>query len=338
MFRAEGRLQPPSKSASSPPDIRRARRTQKVEIIGGDARIRGDNRSSELAVLNDEPLASDPAKSPHGLDGWLARGPGALLRRREMQIASDLISNLFGYHLVLVGPAAYVPLLVRSRVLHSSVIVPPNGNGEDFTELPADCPYPVLRAEAGGLPLASDSVDVVLLPHVLEFARDAHVALREAERVLVGEGHLVLMGFNPVGAMGLWRTCLKRKSVAPWNGAFFSTPRIKDWLALLGFDVLAVQSAFFRPPFENRRLLARLGFLETAGERLWPYLGGTYVILAKKRLTTITPVRARWRPRRRLVSVGVAEPSSRSAAEFAGLEPSAKSAKRRRPHLTLVRG
>lgn len=271
-------------------------------------------RSSEQARLRGESSVTGSAASREGLDGWLGHGPGALLRRREMHIASELISNLFGYQLVLVGPSAYVPLLAKSRVLHTSVVVPPDGQAEQKTIPPPDSACAWLRADADALPLASDSIDVVLLPHVLEFARDARGALREAERVLVGEGHLMLIGFNPVGAMGLWRACLKHRGAPPWTGEFFSTARIKDWLALLGFDVVVVQSAFFRPPFENPRLLNRLGFLERAGARMWPYLGATYVILAKKRLTTITPVRGRWRRSRRLVSVGVAESSPRSAA------------------------
>lgn len=276
-----------------------------------------------------------------GLNGWLSRGAGALLRRREMQIASHLISNLFGYQLILIGPPAYIPMIARSRVLQTSVIVPPSCDGigpcevapasDGFTE------YPFLSAHADALPLASDSVDVLLLPHVLEFSRDAHAALREAERTLVGEGHLVLIGFNPLGPMGLWRACLRHRNTSPWTGEFFSLSRMKEWLAVLGFDIVETHLAFFRPPLENRRLLTQLRFLERVGSYCWPHLGATYVILARKRLTTITPVRARWRRQRRLVSVGVAEPSSRLAEKIR--RPDGKSAKSDgRPPASAVRG
>lgn len=245
------------------------------------------------------------------LTAWLSSGPGCLVLEQEIQIASRLLSNLFGYHLVVVGSEAYAPVIQASRILNASIIAPPPAPGHRVA-VSTDAPGPLV-ANADSLPLISDSVDVVLLPHVLEFTENPHDALREAERVLVGEGHLILTAFNPLGAMGLWRSCLRGRRGVPWSGHFFSNTRIKDWLALLGFDVLVTQGAMFRPPFQNRRLLEKLDFLEPVGSRMWPYLGATYVILAKKRITTATPIRPRWRRSRRLVSVGIAEPSSRTA-------------------------
>ena len=255
----------------------------------------------------------DPAAAAaNDMAVWLTSAPGALLLEQEIQIASRLLLNLFGYHLVVVGSEAYAPVIQASRILHAAMIVPPPTQGCPVAISEAG-PRPLV-ANPDSLPLVSDSVDVVVLPHGLEFTENPHAALREAERVLVGEGHLILTAFNPVGAMGLWRTCLRGRRGAPWSGHFFSNTRVKDWLALLGFDVLMTQAAMFRPPFQNARLLEKLAILEPIGSRMWPYLGATSVILAKKRITTATPIRPRWRRSRRLVSVGIAEPSARTSA------------------------
>ena len=171
--------------------------------------------------------------------------------------------------------------------------------------------YPRLVASPDALPVASDSIDVLVLPHILEYAPRVHDALREAERVLLPEGHLLILGFNPWSLFGLWRLVVARRRRAPWKGQFFGLSRLKDWLALLGFDVISTDGYFFRPPLGSEGVMRRLVPLEKAGRRLWPYFAGAYLVVAKKRVTTLTPLRPRWRPHRHLVPVGVTEPSTR---------------------------
>lgn len=176
--------------------------------------------------------------------------------------------------------------------------------------------YPCVRGEPNALPFDADSVDVVLLPHTLEFVAQPHEALREAMRVLVAEGHLVLCGFNPWSLLGV---CARTNAgIVPWRANLLGASRVKDWLKLLGLELLEVRSCFFRPPIRNPKLMARLDFIERCGEsagarRLTAGLSaaaGVYVMVARKRVTTLTPLRARWRPRARLAGVGLAGPSA----------------------------
>jgi hypothetical protein len=105
---------------------------------------------------------------------------------------------------------------------------------------------------------------------------------------------------------------LKRhRQAVPWRGQFLALTRLRDWLALLGFDVLSQDACFFKPPFSNENLLKRLDFLDKVGSRMPVYFSGAYLLVARKRVTTLTPVRPRWRPRRRLVAVGLVGPSAR---------------------------
>ncbi|MCH9670005.1 MAG: class I SAM-dependent methyltransferase [Gammaproteobacteria bacterium] len=244
---------------------------------------------------------------PGSSQPWFEELPGRAILSCELEEMASLLPDLFGYHLVFVGAHPYVSLVDSSRVQHASLI-----DTRSSGQAPVTSELPMVRASANDLPVGSDSVDVVVLPHVLEFEPRPHDALREAERVLVPEGHLLISGFNPLSMLGLWQLA-KRRRGQPWSGKFMSMARLRDWLTLLGFDIVTVRHRFFRPPIGNERFLAKTSRMEAVGTRAWPYLSGTYVVLARKRVTTVTPIRTRWRPRRRLVAVGLAEPSARSA-------------------------
>lgn len=85
------------------------------------------------------------------------------------------------------------------------------------------------------LPFASESIDLIILPHAFEFAENPHMILREVDRVLIPEGQVIISGFNPASLWGL------RQSIGKLTGAYFlpsyaefiGLPRLKDWLKLL---------------------------------------------------------------------------------------------------------
>ena len=221
---------------------------------------------------------------------WYRTPLGRALARVEQARMDEALAGLFGYHLLQVGRIHDCDLLRSSRVSHTAVM---DIGGQ---------PGAAVRGEPEALPLAASSLDVLVLPHVLEFSRHPHEVLREAERVLIPEGHLVLLGFNPWSAWMPVHLALQWRGRAPWCGRFLSVARVRDWLALLGLDVVEVKSYFYRPPLQQARFMERLGFLERVGEALWPPLGAGYVLVARKRVATLTPIRPRWRPRRRLVA------------------------------------
>ena len=232
---------------------------------------------------------------------WLTRCPGSLMVDAERAHLDRVLPDLFGYHLVQVGRLADSNLLSKSRIL-DRVLIEVDGDSS-----PAR--YPVVHGDAAALPIESDGVDVVVMPHVLEFEPEPHEAVREASRVLVPEGYLIITGFNPWSLLGLWRLALRSRATGPWHGRFISPSRLRDWLALLGFDLLEFASHFRRPPLGSQHLLDRFAFLERGAMPLSFAVGATYVALARKRVTTLTLVRPRWRPRRRLAAVGLAGPS-----------------------------
>jgi SAM-dependent methyltransferase len=155
-----------------------------------------------------------------------------------------------------------------------------------------------LAADPMQLPLASQSVDLLVLPHALESTADPHLVLREAERVLIPEGQLVISGFNPLSLWRLRQLIARKGSGAPWDERFIGLLRLKDWLHLLGFELNGGRFGCYAPPFRSRKWLARFGFLEYAGERWWPILGGVYVVRAVKRVQGLRVIAPAWRKER----------------------------------------
>ncbi len=236
---------------------------------------------------------------------WHSLPLGRRLLAGECAQLERVLPDLFGYHLLQLGHPAGADLTGASRIMHRMVM---EGEWSGVGRRHYQAGQAGLIGAAQALPIAADSVDVVILPHSLEFEDGPHQVLREAERVLIPEGHLIVLGFNPWSLWGLWRIALRRSGRPPWCGRFLGTTRLKDWLALLGFDTLEVRYYFFRPPLQSETVMQKLDFLERLGERYWPRFAGAYLLLAKKRVATLTPIKPRWSAQR-LVRAGVAEPS-----------------------------
>ena len=230
------------------------------------------------------------------LNDWYQTPLGARFAAEEKVLLDEILPNLFGYHLCQLGTVGDTPLYSASRITHCFTM--------DISQQPdqvAQCQGTPLM-----LPFATDSVDVMLLPHLLEFTEKPHEILREVERCLIAEGHVVITGINPISWWMLWKLLFGWRRKLPWCGRFYAARRVKDWLALLGFDVEITHHYFYRPPFSHNALLKRTRFLEPIGRKLFRIFGGSYVIVARKRVETLTPIRPRWYSRR--VVPGLVEP------------------------------
>jgi len=244
---------------------------------------------------------------------WLSRPPGSLLLDTERKLLDDALPHFFGYHLLQVGRLGNADLLTRSKISHRVVVEVDGGQNVSG--------YPCLWAESDALPIASGSIDTIILPHVIEFSPRMQATVKEAERVLVAEGHLVILAFNSWSLVGIWRMLFGREGAEPWvpcqGGRFPSFGRLRDWIAVLGFEVILTRRYFFRPPTRMGNLMNHRGssdplrFFDTMGPRFWPFFSGAYLLVAKKRVTMLTLRKSHWRqPKRSLIAVGLGEPSS----------------------------
>ncbi len=211
-------------------------------------------------------------------DHWYETTIGQYLLQHEQNFYDAVVTNIFGFNAVQIG-LPHANLLANSRIpytLHADV-----GSGE-------------LNCESDYLPFAESCIDLLCLPHALEFSHNPHQTLREAARVLVPEGYLLLTGFNPVSAWGLKHLSTKHETY-PWNGQFFTISRIKDWLALLGLEFVEAKFCCYEPPINDEKWLTRFSFMGKLGSKWWPMMGGLYFIVAKKRVVNMTLLKPNWK-------------------------------------------
>lgn len=210
---------------------------------------------------------------------WFETPLGQYLLQREQAYHDQVVANIFGFNALQLGLPSH-DFLRASRIPARFQA----GLGADVA----------LRVAPEQLPVASQSIDLLLLPHVLEFSAHPHQILREAERVLMPEGSLIISGYNPFSLWGLWRMLPYNRRAYPWCGRFISLPRLKDWLALLGLEVVGGRMCCYTPPFRKERLLARFRFMEDAGDRWWALAGGVYFIHARKRVQGMRLIMPDW--------------------------------------------
>jgi SAM-dependent methyltransferase len=209
---------------------------------------------------------------------WMQTPLGRYLLERERAYIDRTVTDIFGYNALQLG-FPEIDLLRANRMPLRATVDRAAGA--------------MLRADSAELPIASASVDLVLLPHVLEFSENPHQILREVERVLVPDGHLVVTCFNPMSLWGARHSLCKREAY-PWRGRFIHLMRLKDWLALLGFEMAGGAMGCYVPPCTSQKWLDRFNFMESAGDRWWPFSGAVTFLHAIKRVRGMRVITPRW--------------------------------------------
>ncbi len=239
---------------------------------------------------------------------WLATPLGQYLVEREQQFYDQTVADLFGYYAVQLSFPCFDTL--RDNRVPTRVIA----------GLSDRC---VLQCDPAQLPFPAASVDLLTMPHTLDFHPDPRQVLREAERVLVPDGRLVLTGFNPWSLWGASRLYRRRRGI-PWQAHFLGLNRVKDWLALLGLETARGKITCYAPPVSNERWLERFNFMEYAGDRWWPVGGGLYCLEAIKRVRGMRLIAPAWKNTKRIGRsvrrIGGAMKQKIIAARLAGVE------------------
>ena len=214
-----------------------------------------------------------------GLSAWLATAQGRYVLDCEQARIDAAVSDVFGFNALQLG-------LPQIDFLRANRIPLRQRAGESG-------PVDVL-CDLDALPFAAHSTDLVVLPHVLEFHHDPHQILREIERILIPEGQLIILGFNPISLWGL-KCRVGRGGEFPWNGSYISLLRLRDWLKLLGFEVDRSTFGCCVPPCNQEQWLRRWHFMEAAGERWWGLPGGIYILRAIKRVHGMRLITPKWK-------------------------------------------
>lgn len=264
------------------------------------------------------------------MQNWLKTPPGQYLLDWEHAQFERVVADIFGYHALQLG-LPDLNALQASRIPHRWLASPylpeddvnyainniankaintlssgqkrglvkdSDRNSKDSleegvaeAEAKAKAKRIAFCTEFEALPFSENSLDLLILPHSLELSPDPHATLREAERVLVPEGKLIICGFNPLSLWGFKQKrsrLYKRLSLGdlylPEAGEFIGYRRLRDWLRLLNFDVEPGHFGCYRPAVRSASMLQRFGWIDTLGEQYWPILGAVYFVVAVKRV------------------------------------------------------
>ncbi len=233
--------------------------------------------SKNLAASEQLQAVAQWWRSPEGLGFW----------QDENAVLEPWLARCFGYHALHLSlqPAAEPSHNAASassalsglRIPHAFQLGPLGGD---------------VRGRFESLPLEAESVDLVVVQHVLELAADPHALLRELDRVLVPEGRVVLLSFNPLSYWGL-RRVLNFRVKAPWLGLAPGRKRLRDWLGLLGYDLEDETWVGYGCMGQSDFIVS--GTIQRWLARLLPRSGAAHLVLARKRVSMPAPIRHRWR-------------------------------------------
>ena len=230
---------------------------------------------------------------------WLATPLGRRVLTNEQRLIRQALERVFGEQFLQIGAwGARNAFLRHARTQRRALLDWRPGVAADVLSRPDQ------------LAVASDSIDVVFLPHTLERTPSPHALLREVDRVLRPDGHLIVLSFAPGGFWGL-RHLLSSRGCPAGRARMIREGRLRDWLELLSFDVPPATRYCHTLPIERFKQLRILPREEWA-QRWLPMFSGGYLIKAQKRVQTLTPVRTfRRQPRLRVVG-GLVEPTTRA--------------------------
>ena len=216
------------------------------------------------------------------------------------QKLKPVLSGIFGYHALLYSNTAKTLISENISVRKATVI----SNSNDDTDLV--CQYEEL-------PIASDCIDLVVVPEISQKGQNPHQTLREVERVLIPEGHIVLLIANPVSGHVIKNRLISFLAGQKNKSRTIGRLRINDWFGLLGFEVTSEIPVCVTD--QRIQQESSYSWLKKLSKFSCEYFAGYYIIVAKKKVSTMTPIRPSWRRNKKLVGSRLAEPSVRAHVE-----------------------
>lgn len=230
---------------------------------------------------------------------WLQTRLGEALLQQEVRVVEEALDGVFGEQCLQLGLWGENRTFLRFTRTQRCSVIAESSQGK-----------PCAIGNMHQLPVESDSIDAVLLPHTLDYSDRPHAVLREADRVLRRDGRVIILGFKPFGLWGL-RRLIPGAGIPPGADHLISERRMKDWLQLLDMRIDRSSRYFFRWPLPGNKARASTKW-EHRGQAWWPELSACYMLSAQKRVSTLTPVKPIWRRQAQVVA-GLAEPSTRAS-------------------------
>lgn len=235
------------------------------------------------------------------LTAWYRQPCGDLLKQQIADTLTEVLGRVGASEVLHLGAGGFEAALAGRKGERATF----------FTDMA--CEH-LLAEHHHYLPLKPDTQECVVLLHGLDVTANPHGVLRELSRIAAHDGYVIIVGFNQFGLWGAARPLFRlfywrREWLIPWCLRFHRIGRIKDWLALLGFEVQSVQSLNYRPLVQREPLLRATRHLDTAGKLILPRCGNVYMVVAQKRTIPLTPVRLKWKLPSTFLKPGMPRPT-----------------------------
>lgn len=218
------------------------------------------------------------------IQDWFSSPLGQHLLIAEQKTLDQIMPEIYGYHLMQLSVLDTIKLSGLSPVSHhfSLSVTEEGATGQNSQPGVANFEQ---------LPIEAESIDAVLLHHVLEYSTNPHQLLREAARTIIPNGYLVIVGFNPTSLLALkkqWWRLFSRE--AHWRYHGLGHGRLSDWLRVLDFERVFLQFGFHGLPFAKGHNAVIDGIVG----RVLPFSGAYYAIAARKSIIPMNIVRQPW--------------------------------------------
>ncbi|MCZ6502009.1 MAG: methyltransferase domain-containing protein [Gammaproteobacteria bacterium] len=267
------------------------------------------NHSVKVLALTDSLLTPSSRINLQQIRDWFASPLGDELLQTESAILEQLLAGLFGYHLLQVS-VQQQELFEASPIQHKVTLGLTEQDKSPFFAQPTK------------LPLENDGTDVVLVHHLLDFVDSPQEALRELSRVVLPSGYLVIVGFNPLSLWGLWKSIARWRKLPPWNGLFIRPGRLMDWMNLLNFKIDRAQFCTYGLPIVHNDA-GKPDFSKGLSRNANFPVGAVYVIVARKQIRGMTPIRPVWKSQRAFGQLSIVRTTNRNVLSRIDLKGSA---------------
>lgn len=217
---------------------------------------------------------------------WQQLSQGELARDELQKALEPIVERIFGYYLVKIGS------------LSSQIELPTCTIKNQFSCAPHANKHNHLCAKSSSLPFQNSSVDAFIVLGELDFAQDPHQIIREIDRAITANGRVVIAGFNPFSIAGVMKYLpINRKNILH-QGRFFTASRIKDWLALLNFEIVQQENLVYSSLFMHKQFNSQSP-VQKFCKRYLPWFSSMYIIEARKREIPLTPIKPVWQVNRK---------------------------------------
>ncbi len=243
---------------------------------------------------------------------WFDSALGKQVLSTQQAVMDQLLPGYFGYHLLQMS-VQNTGLFDCSPIGHKFVLTQDNRQHLEGQS--------VFVGDGEMLPFEDDSIDVILLHHLLDFHTSPQRLLSEIARISLPMGQLVIIGFNPISSWGLWKPVGAMRDLPPWSGNFIRPGRLMDWLNLLNFKIDRAQYALYGLPFKKKSVTTTPDYSQGLSRNAnWPF-GAIYIIVARKQVSTMIPIKPKWSQRRAFGQLGVVRPARPAASRVTRIIP-----------------